>query len=180
MGTIPPEPSGSSPFEYIAVGRVAKPHGLHGDVLVKVLTENPQRFAPGSVLLAGIDQSSLSQVEVAGAKPHQAGLRVQFEGYGDATAAERLRGCYLFVPADQLGRLAEGQYWEHELVGLRVERVDGTELGSLAAVVDRPGPDLWSIRTPGGEVLFPAARELVVEIDVPGGRVVIDPPEGLF
>ncbi|MEX2588163.1 MAG: ribosome maturation factor RimM, partial [Actinomycetota bacterium] len=105
---------------------------------------------------------------------------VRFVAVDDAAAAERLRGLYLFVPSSELGELGEGEYWEHQLVGLEVHHVDGTELGILTAVIDRPGQDLWSIDTAWGEVLFPAARELVEEVDLDRRIVIVDPPEGLF
>lgn len=144
------------------------------------MTENPRRFAEGSAMFVGTDISSLTPISVLSSRPHQTGLRVRFEAVGDPSAAERLRGQFLFIAADQLGELDEGEYWEHELVGLAVRHVDGTELGKLAAVMDRPGQDLWSIETGAGEVLFPAARELVREIDLERRIVIIDPPEGLF
>lgn len=170
----------SSGPEYIAVGQITKPHGLRGEVRVKPLTENPQRFAPGSAMFVGADASGLVSISVSYSRPHQAGLRVRFDAVSDAAAAETLRGQFLFIPVRELGELQEGEYWEHELVGLDVHNVDGTRLGALAAVIDRPGQDLWSIDTSAGEVLFPAARELVREVNLEQRVVVIDPPEGLF
>ncbi len=166
--------------EYVAVGQITKPHGLRGEVQVKPLTENPQRFGPGSAMFVGVDASSLDPISVSYSRPHQAGLRVRFDAVSDAAAAEKLRGRFLFIPVGDLGELREGEYWEHELVGLDVRHVDGTHMGKLAAVIDRPGQDLWSINTPTGEVLFPAARELVREVNLEQRIVVIDPPEGLF
>lgn len=170
----------SSGPEYVAVGQITKPHGLRGEVQVKPLTENPQRFAPGSAMFVGADASSLAPISVSYSRPHQAGLRVRFDAVSDAAAAETLRGRFLFIPVGELGELREGEYWEHELVGLGVHHVDGTRIGTLAAVIDRPGQDLWSIDTSTGEVLFPAARELVREVNLEQRVVVIDPPAGLF
>lgn len=147
---------------------------------MKPLTENPQRFTPGSAMFVGADASNLTAISVSSSQPHQAGLRVRFGAVSDATAAESLRGQFLFIPTAELGELEEGEYWEHELIGLEVHHVDGTHVGTLAAVIDRPGQDLWSIDTPAGEVLFPAARELVREVNLDRHVVIIDPPEGLF
>lgn len=165
---------------FVAVGRVVKPHGLRGEVQVKVLTENERRFAAGSELFAGLDVDKVSPVSVASSRYHKTGLRVRFSGFDDPANAETLRGMYLFVPVAELRRLGEDEFWEHELIGLAVRHVDGSELGILAAVIERPGPDLWTIETGRGGVLFPAAKELVRRVDLKRRVVIVDPPEGLF
>ncbi|MEX2587747.1 MAG: hypothetical protein WD602_07150, partial [Actinomycetota bacterium] len=88
MGPSPLEPPDwlSSP-EYVAVGRVIKPHGLHGEVQVKVLSDNPHRFDAGSQMFCGTDISSLSPINVSASYPYQAGLRVRFVAVDDAAAA---------------------------------------------------------------------------------------------
>ncbi|MGQ0679059.1 MAG: ribosome maturation factor RimM [Actinomycetota bacterium] len=163
------------------VGRVVKPHALRGEVLIKVFTDNPHRFDPGSWLLAGKQAESTRPVQVLSSRMIHDKLLVHFEGCPDTNCAETLRDQLLFVAEQELEELGEGQFWERDLIGLQVLHRDGAVLGEIAGVLEGAAQDLWSIRTPGGgEVLFPAARQLVVSVDLPTRKAVIDPPEGLF
>lgn len=167
--------------EYVLVGRVVKPHGLRGEVLIRALTENPDRFAAGAELMLGPDLDSAEPVTVEASRNHKGALLVWFEGVGSIEEAESLRDWLIFIDSSELGELDdEDAFWEHEMVGLQVVDAAGRPLGTVAEVFTRPAQDLWSIDTPSGEVLFPAAKQLVVSVDLESGKVVLDPPEGLF
>ena len=166
--------------EYLLVGRVVKPHGLRGEVLIRVLSDNPSRFAAGSELLWGPDLDSALPVSIVSSRDHKGALLVYFDGVHSLEEAELLREWLLFVDASEVGELDDNAFWEHQVIGLDVVHADGHPLGKVAEVFSRPAQDLWSIQTPSGEVLFPAAKELVVSVDIDAGKVVIDPPEGLF
>ena len=167
--------------EFLLVGRVVKPHGLRGEVLIRVLSDNPSRFAAGAELLLGPDLESARPVSIVASRDHKGALLVFFDGYHSLDDAEQLREWLLFVDASEVDDLDdEDAFWEHEVIGLDVVHADGSLLGKVSEVFSRPAQDLWSIQTPSGEVLFPAARELVVSVDLDAGKVVIDPPEGLF
>lgn len=167
--------------EFVLVGRVVKPHGLKGEVLVRSLSDNPNRFQPGAILLLGRDLDSAEPAQVATSRDNKGALLVRFDGVGSVEEAEPLREQLLFVDASEIEDLDdEDAFWEHEVVGLEVVDIAGAALGTVAGVHLRPAQDLWSIDTPKGEVLFPAAKELVVSVDLEEGRVVVDPPEGLF
>ncbi len=171
----------SEESDFVLVGRVVKPHGLRGEVLIRALTENPDRFAEGAELLLGPDLDSAEPVIVEGSRNHKGALLVYFDGYASIEEAETLRDWLIFVESSELGHLDEADaFWEHEIIGLDVVHRDGTALGKVQEVHTRPAQDLWAIDTPSGEVLFPAAKELVVSVDLEAGRVVIDPPGGLF
>lgn len=159
---------------------MVKPHGLQGEVLVRVFSDNPARFAPGSQLFIGFAPESARAVKVDTSRVDRDRLLMHLDGYLTLESAETLRDQLLFVPTDALGRLGEDEFWEHELVGMTVRRKDGTVLGQITGVLDRAAQDLWSVRTDKGEVLFPAAKQLVVSVDVNSRTAVIDPPEGLF
>ena len=153
---------------------------MWGDVLVKVLSENPTRFDPGARLLVGKDPWSAETLEVAESRVERGRLLVRFTESSSVEAAESLRDLLVFVGKDALEELGEGEFWAHDLVGLTVLDTGGRVLGILHQVIDRPSQDLWSIRTPKGDVLFPAATPLVRSVDVGEGQIVVDPPEGLF
>ncbi len=162
--------------ERVVVGRIIKPHGIRGEVSVQVLTDRPERFAPGSQLTGG------SHVLVVGSsRPHQGRLLVQFEGVEDRSHAERLRGLELEALADD--QPGGDAYLVSELVGMRVVDEDGRTLGEVAASVELPPAaayDLLEILAPDGSSwLLPAVDEYVA-VDEDGDRLVVfDPPEGL-
>lgn len=166
--------------EFVLVGRVVKPHGLKGEVLIRAWSDNPARFDAGSELLLGPDPESGRPVIVRESRRHLGRLLVTLDGAASLEQAELLRGVLLFVPVSDLEELAADAFWEHQLVGMTVLHRCGATLGTVREVLDRPAQDLWSIETSSGTVLFPAASQLVISVDREAGVIVIDPPEGLF
>jgi 16S rRNA processing protein RimM len=161
------------------VGRIGRPQGIKGEVTVEIRTDDPgARFAPGAVLLS--EQGSLT---VAQARDHSGRLVVLFEGVEDRNGAEALRGRVLQVDARALPELEdEDDFYDSQLVGLRVEERDGTALGSVADVLHLPHGDVLAVTRPQGtaELLVPFVRAMVPVVDLEGGRVVVDLPEGLL
>lgn len=160
----------------LVVGRVAKAHGIRGEVVVEALTDHPQRFAVGATL-EGPD----GVLTVRASRPHQDRLLVAFAEIPDRNAAELLRGAVLTIAAEDAAPLPEGRWYPHQLEGLEVRDASGRILGRFAAVVASPAHDLWSVRTPGGkDVLVPAVAPILVDVDLDARTIVLDPPEGLF
>lgn len=178
---MPPEDrSGDEPVEHLLVGEIASAHGLGGEVSVKVLSEDEGRFARGSVLLVGRNPVRARPMEVERSRSHSGRTLVKFAHVGDRTTAESLRGLLAFVPAGEAADLEGGAFWEHELKGAKVLDVAGVELGILTAVEERLEQDLWDVQTPGGVVLLPAAKGIIVSVDLESKQIVVDPPSGLF
>jgi 16S rRNA processing protein RimM len=149
----------------LEVGRVTRPHGLRGDVVVTLVTDRLERLAPGSVLDA--DGRSLHVME---SRAHQRNHIVTFEEITDRDAAEALQGVTLrAAPIDDPDEL-----WVHELIGARVVTVDGADVGAVESVEANPASDMLVL---DNGALVPAA--FIVERREEG-TVVIDPPEGLF
>jgi 16S rRNA processing protein RimM len=159
--------------ELLAVGRIARAHGVHGEVAVQPLSEVEARFLPGSVLR--LEEGRTLTVERA--RRHQHRVLVKFEEVPDRTAAEALRGQILLVPAAQTPPLEEAdRFWVHQVVGLEVMTEAGRSLGRVREVLTNPANDVWV--TEGG-TLVPAVREVVLEVDLEGGRVTIRELPGL-
>jgi 16S rRNA processing protein RimM len=165
----------------LVVGRIGRAHGIRGDVFVDVRTDDPEaRFAAGSVLAT--DPAEVGPLTVAEARNHSGKLVVSFAGYTDRSAAETLRGIRLVIDSDQLEPTDDpDEFHDHELLGLSVVLTDGSVLGTVSEVVHGPAGDLLAVAREGGsEVLIPFIHEFVPEVDVPGRRLVVAPPEGLL
>jgi 16S rRNA processing protein RimM len=187
----------------IAVGQIVRAHGIRGEVIVAVRTDEPGvRFAPGSVL--STEPPDRGPLTVAAVRWHSGRLSVVFEGIGDRTAAEGLRGTLLVLDSAQIPPAPDpDEFYDHELIGLRVVTAAGDRVGVVADVLHH-GQDLLVVRpdsaaaTPGrpgvpgprspagqaapaaNEALVPFVGAIVTDVDLAAGRLVIDPPPGLL
>lgn len=167
----------------LVVGRVGRPHGLHGDVTVEVRTDDPdQRFVAGSSLATVPEERG--PLTVLASRWHSGRLLVRFAGYEDRNAAEELRDTVLAIDSDELTPLADpAEFYDHDLIGLTVVTVAGELVGSVADVLHH-GQDLLVIDgtgpRSGAEILVPFVAAIVPEVDVAAGRLIIDPPPGLL
>ncbi|MBV9831004.1 MAG: ribosome maturation factor RimM [Marmoricola sp.] len=168
--------------DFVVVGRIGRAHGIRGDVLVEPRTDEPERrFAAGAVLGTQGGRGTWTALTVVGARSHQGRLVVRFEEIADRTTAESARGTELTagVATDERPEDPE-EFYDHQLLGLRVETVDGSVAGELLRVEHHAAQDLLVIGTARGEVLFPFVRPLVPEVDLSGGRIVVDDVPGLL
>ena len=171
----------------VIVGRIGRPHGIRGEVVIGVRTDEPDlRFAVGATLDAAEradEPAGGAQLTVAAARWHSGQLLVAFAGVADRTAAAELTGRWLTVDASQLPEIGDpDEFRDHELIGLSVRTCAGDPVGVVADVLHY-GQDLLVVRrTDGqeGESLVPFVKAIVPEVDVQGGVVVIDPPPGLL
>ena len=165
----------------LVVGRIGRPHGIRGEVSVEVRTDAPEeRFAPGSVLAT--DPAERGPVTVSRMHWHSGRLLLTLDGVEDRDGAEALRNTLLVIDTDDLPALDDpDEFYDHQLIGLRVELADGTELGVVADVVHTPAEELIAVRrADGDEVLVPFVSAIVPLVDLAGGRIVVEPPEGLL
>ena len=160
----------------VVVGRVTKPHGLHGEVAVLVLSDNPDRFSPvSSVFLEDGTELTVRAVRGAGSR-----ALIAFEGFDDRSAADRIRGHTLVVPESMLPSLPDGEYWPSQLEGCAVVTESGGSLGSIVDVIPNPANDLWVAVDPNGvETLVPAIRDVIVDVDIRAKRVLVRDLPGL-
>jgi 16S rRNA processing protein RimM len=166
----------------LVVGRIGRAHGVQGEVAVEVRTDDPDhRFAVGAVL--DTDPPERGPLTIARCRPHSGRLLISFTEVVDRDAAESLRGTLLV--ADSASSAATDdpdEYWDHDLVGLAAVTTSGERLGDITAVLHLPGQDVLSVKRDGAEpeLLVPFVAAIVPEVDVRGGRVVVDPPPGLL
>jgi 16S rRNA processing protein RimM len=165
----------------LVVGRIARAHGVGGEVSVEVRTDDPDvRFAVGSRLET--DPAERGPLTVQRARWHTGRLLVRFDEVVDRDSAEALRNTMLVVDSATSAPLDDdNEFWDHDLIGLRVLTLDGTELGRVADVLHPPGSDVLAVQVSDDrEVLIPFVRSMVPEVDVRRGHVVVDPPDGLL
>lgn len=158
----------------LVVGVIRRPHGVRGEVLVAVETDNPVRFRPGQRL----EVEGLGERAVLSTRGTRDAPIVRLEGIEDRAAAEQLRGRELRVPIADARAAAEGYLWA-DLVGLRVEDEEGRELGTVVEVL-RPGGDVdvFVVRDADGrELLLPAIESVVRRVDLAERRIVARPQE---
>jgi 16S rRNA processing protein RimM len=163
----------TQPETDLRIGLVRSAHGLKGALRVELLTDFPDRFAPGrEVGVAG------RRLRVARSAEQPDGLLVTFEGIDDRNAAELLIGAYCTVPLEDARALPADQYYHFQLVGLRVFDVHGDrELGQVAEVLAYPANDVLRVTDGSREVLIPMVRSVVRAIAPSEGRITVDLPE---
>ena len=164
----------------LTVARVGRPHGLRGEVALDVRTDSPEdRLVTGRTFRT--DPESAGPLTLARVREQQGRWFVTFAEASDRSAVEALRGVTLVVDAAEPDAADDDAWYEHQLVGLRAEHVDGRLLGEVIGLESAPAHDLLVLREPdGARTLVPFVRAIVPVVDVPGGRVVLDPPGGLL
>jgi 16S rRNA processing protein RimM len=166
----------------VIVGRAGRPHGIRGEVVIGVRTDEPDlRFAVGAAVDVSSDQDGTGErLTVASARWHSGQLLVAFDGITDRTAASDLTGSWLSVDSSQLPDTGDpDEFRDHELIGLNVRTSGGEPVGVVTDVLHY-GQDLLVVRRTEGEFMVPFVKQIVPEVDIGAGLVVIDPPPGLL
>lgn len=165
--------------DLVAIGKITKPHGVRGGLRVMfysglrdLLTQSRRLW-----LVKGGEEREFSVEWVRGRGRF---LILKLKNVSDPTVAEHFRDWELAVPRDKLPSLPKGKYYTFQLLGLKVFTEDGQAVGEIHEVQPGTAHDLYRVMAQSGEVLIPAVREIVREIDLDRGRVIIRPPKGLI
>jgi 16S rRNA processing protein RimM len=162
--------------DVVVVGRVIRPHGLAGDVVVEIETDVPERFDPGSTLRLG---PGGRDVEVVEARPFGDRLLVRFAGFGDRTAVEGLRGLDLTVERREVPAAPAGSFYHFELLDCTCHDAHEGELGRVIALHEDGGGTLLEVADEERKLLVPFVESFVVRVDVATRRIELDLPPGL-
>lgn len=164
----------------VLVGRIARPHGLRGQVIVTPDTDFvEERFQPDAVFWTRSAQGD-EELRVTTARIQNGRPVIGFAGFDRIEDVERLAGLELRVPEETLTPLADGMYYLHDLVGCAVETVGGERVGDVTRVDGGVGASVLSVNSANGEVLVPLAADICIEVDIAGRKIRIAPPEGLL
>lgn len=174
-----------------SVGRVRRPHGVRGELVVEALTDEPGAiFAPGRRVFQGTHEGALwldpktrapRELHITGLRPKMEGWIVTFSEVSDRTEAERWNGRHLLVPVEELSEPDEGEVFAHELVGMKLVDADtGADLGAVIEFYELPQGLLLEFRGPSGVASLPFVDEFVHEVDREGRRITVRLPDGLL
>lgn len=164
----------------VIVARIGRPQGVRGEVTVEVRTDAPEeRFIPGATLAT--DPANRGPLTIGQARQHGSSWVLSIVGIEDRPAAETLRNTLLLVPAEERPELDQvDEFYDDQLIGLRAQDTDGNELGAITRISHLAGDLLVIQRIDGRELLVPFVSAIVTEVDLAGGRVLVDPPPGLL
>jgi 16S rRNA processing protein RimM len=162
------------PRDRVLLGVVAAPHGVRGLVRIKSFTEDPMAVAAYGPLS---DDSGKKEYGVEALSAARGAVLARIEGVADRTAAEALRGLRLYVERQRLPEAGEREWYEADLIGLEAVGTDGRDWGKVIAFHDFGAGSVMEV---SGGAMLPFTDEAVPEIDVAGGKVLVDPPAGLL
>ena len=165
------EPLGDAD-DYVTIGKVLKPRGVHGEAALQSLSDFPERFENlVAVVLEGRD-SKRTRIEVERVRVYGHRLAIKFRGIDTPEDVKLLSGSYVTVPREEVHPLPEDTFYVFELVGMKVQTEDGSGLGEVIEVLNLPGNDVYVVDNHGDELLLPAVKEHV-RVDLDEGRVVV-------
>jgi 16S rRNA processing protein RimM len=164
----------------VVIGEVSRVHGLRGEVRVRPMTDRPERFEGLSECVVWDEWRNERRMRrIVSVRPHGDVVLVLFDDVDGPDEAQDLVGRLLAVPESQALPLPEGSFYPWQLQDARVVTEDGREVGRIAGI-ERGAQELWIVRASGREYLIPAVPEIVLDVDIAAGRVVIRPPDGLL
>jgi 16S rRNA processing protein RimM len=166
--------------DLVVIARVARTRGLRGEVLADLYTDFPGRFEDLDSVIAIAPDESRRSLQIEEHWFHGNRIVFKFAGFDSIEAAQELAGFQLAIPASERIELPTGTFYEWELIGCRVEALDGTSIGTVSEVLKTGGVEVLVIAGAEREHMAPMVDDICVEIDIERKRIRIDPPEGLL
>lgn len=146
------------------IGKIRRPHGLSGEVLIELFTDFPERLVPGKELFLG---GRHEKKVIQSARPHANGMLLSFAGLDTPESAGAYRNMLVYVSSEEMPELPDGEYYYHELLDLQVITEDGTVLGRIDEIIETGANDVYVVvDRKGRETLLPAIPEVILEIDL--------------
>jgi len=164
----------------VLVGRICRPHGVRGEVVVEVLSDHPDRFAPGSSLSAEWPDGRRRTLTVAARRPHKEALLVTFEGVRDRDEAALLRGGHLQIDRQAVAPAPPDTWYYYELLGCRCIDATAGDLGEVVDLVEDGGGLLLIVDGARGQLPIPFVKSFLRQVDVDRGVVELALPPGLI
>lgn len=167
--------------KWFNTGKIVNTHGVRGEVKVLRISDFEDRFNPGNVLWAVMENKEPVQVIIAGHRKHKGFDLLQFEGYPGINDVEVFKGANLKITEDQLTELEEDEFYYHEIIGCEVSTREGRSLGVIKEILSPGANDVWVVKQlRGKDILIPYIVDVVKHVDTENKKVVIEPMEGLL
>ncbi|HEV2579257.1 MAG TPA: ribosome maturation factor RimM [Ktedonobacteraceae bacterium] len=165
--------------EWATIGKVVALFGVRGELKVRLLTDVPNRFEQLDVIYVGEERRSYP---IESVRPYKGEMiLLKLRGLRDANAAESLRNADLTIPLSRLAELPAGSYYQHDIIGLRVFTLDETYLGTIVDIISTGSNDVYVVKKPDlSQVLIPAIKDVIKQIDLQKHVMHIDPMPGLL
>ena len=168
---------------FLIIGQVAGAHGVRGELKVQILTEDARRFGLLEQVFLGLEDEEPVAWPLEGYRLHKGQALLKLRGCGDRTAAAAMRGYLVQVPRKEAIPLEDGEYFEHQILGLEVWTAAGEPLGKVVDILYTAANEVYVVQGPNlgrRELLIPAIEDVVLEVDLEAGRLVIELLEGLL
>jgi 16S rRNA processing protein RimM len=163
---------------FLAAGKIRRPHGVQGEVLVELLTDFPERLKSGKTVYLG---DKHSQVTIRGQRAHKDGLLLGFVGFNTPEEIGIFRNQILYVDKADSPELTKDEYYIHDLIDLDVEDENGNRLGTVTEVIETGANDVYVVTTPSGaELLLPAITGVILTVDLDLRKMTVHLLPGLM
>lgn len=169
--------------KFLLLGEVLRPHGVRGELRVRMLTDYPERMAQLEqvYLGAGVDDPNPTPYAVEHMRMNPPYGLLKLHGIRDRDTADTLRALFVMVAMEHAVPLEEGEFYLYQIIGVTVKLEDGTELGTITDVLETGANDVYIVDSPRyGEVLIPVTEQTIVRTDIEAGEVVVALPDGLL
>ncbi len=156
---------------FLAIGKICRPHGVRGEVLMEIYSDFPERIQSGVVVYVG---EEATEYEIASRRSHRDGLLIRFKGFTTPEAAGELRNQLVFVRADDRPPLEDGEYYHHQILGMAVYNQLGDFIGWVREILSTGANDVLVVKNEqGGEQLIPFADDWIREVNVVQKRLEV-------
>lgn len=175
-GAHTPEP------RYLTVGQILRPHGVRGELRVKIITDYPEQLERHAhfYLARPVSPEKLDRYSVEKCRFHKKSLLLKLTGLDDRDSADEMRGMLVQIPIEEAVPLEEGEYYHFQLIDVRVETEGGELLGQVIEVIDTGANDVYVVRGPRGELLLPALDDVILDLDLDVKLMVVRPLPGML
>lgn len=166
--------------ELVAIAKIVKTRGLRGELVAELLTDFPERFENLDRVIAVAPDGTRSELEIESFFFQKGRVVLKFAGYNSIEASEALRGFEVCIPEAEAVQLDEGEFFDWELQGCRVETLHSETIGEVTEVMRTGGTEILVVQGADKEYLIPFSETICVEVDIEGKLIKVDPPEGLL
>jgi len=164
--------------EFLVVGKLGRPHGMHGEIVLDVYTDFPERLKPGVKVYLG---PQFQPLQITRRRPHSRGMLLYFDGYQTREQVSELRNLLVHVLTVDRPQLPEGEFYHHQLLGLEVIDENDARLGWVTEILETGANEVYIVEdSDGSELLIPAIESVILDIDLASNRIQVHLLPGLL